>query len=164
MTLINLPSVGSLTLDINNYLTRGLIKGEASKYALSHMLYGKIVRSARRAGFSRRKARKIANRRRRTFVDNIIMHHKRLHDQNRHIVIINARERALMKKKQESVKNNNLEKIKKEKELRSQYKRLSDRPDLKSRASEIRSRISSRRIRAQSRWASIIEAKDKAIS
>ena len=89
------------------------------------------------------------------------MHHKRLHDQNRHIVITNARERALLKKKkQDSLKNNSIEKIKKEKEVRLQYARFSDRPNLKSRASEIRSRIGSRRIRAQSRWASMMETKE----
>jgi hypothetical protein len=156
LTFINLPSVGSLTLDINNYLTRSsLAKGDASKFALSHMLYGKIVRSARRSGFSRRKARKIANRRRRNFVDNIIMHHKRIHDHNRNIVVNNARERALLKKKQlENKANINLSRIEKNK---NQYRNWRERPTIKSQSLEIRSRINSRKVRAQSRWASLIE-------
>jgi len=160
LTFINLPKVGSLTLDITNYLNRGgLIKGDSSKYNLSGLLYGKIVRSARRAGLSRRVARKIANRRRRIFVDNIIMHHKRLHDQNRKIVITNARERALMKKKQlESLKSNTLEKIKKEQESRASYQRFVERPNIQSKSREIRDRLALSKTRAKSRWASIIEA------
>jgi len=52
---------------------------EVARFGLSKALASFMNCMKHRRGLSRREMRKIANRRRRYFVDNIIMHHERLH-------------------------------------------------------------------------------------
>ena len=105
---------------------------------------------------SRRMRRKSANIRRRWFVDNIILHHKRLHDKNRELAVNKARDHAIarrdaLKKKQESVlqraKDPQIEQDRKWREMARN----------KGRADTMRERIESRRLRAHSRWSSVVE-------
>ncbi|MBL6665039.1 MAG: hypothetical protein ISQ34_04255 [Rickettsiales bacterium] len=152
MTFISLP-MGSLTLDKNN-----LLRGDAARFAVSSLLYSKIYRSARRSGHSRSKARKLANRRRRYFVDNIIMHHKRIHDHNRKLVVSSARDRAVARKKEmeHAVRNKELKKT--AQKSRYEHQRWTQKPDIKARSMEIRNRLQTKRARTDSRWAALIES------
>ena len=158
MTFFSLP-IGSLTLDKNN----SILKGEGARFAVSSLLYSKIYRSARRSGYSRSKARKMANRRRRCFVDNIIMHHKRIHDHNRKLVISSARDRAVARKKEMEKQNSNQE-LSHTKTSTSQtrytHQRWTQKTNLKSKAVEVRTRLHSKKTRAESRWAALIESQN----
>lgn len=128
---------------------------------MSSLLYSKIFRSARRSGHSRGKARKMANRRRRYFVDNIIMHHKRLHDHNRKIVISSARDRAVARRKElEQGKGKEAQK-KLDQKNRQEHTRWTQKPSIKAKSSEIRDRIQTKRIRAESRWAAVMQARNE---
>jgi len=113
----------------------------------SHVRKGKI------AGLSRAGRRKIANRRRRWFVDNIIMHHKRLHDKNRQQAVDAMRKKALEKrealKKRQPTLNEALS-LNKDGPLKWR-----DKIDIRERSLSARERISSRRSRAHSRWLSV---------
>lgn len=111
------------------------------------------VRKGKLAGLSRAGRRKIANRRRRWFVDNIIMHHKRLHDRNRQKAVDDMRKKALEKrealKKRQPTLNEALS-LSKDGPLKWR-----DKIDIKERSLSARERISSRRSRARSRWLSV---------
>lgn len=98
---------------------------------------------------SKAKRKKIARRRYRMFVDNIIMHHKRLHDKNRQITIDLTRRRMFDKSKD----------AKREKEDRERKERNKwrDKYAKNNRAVEIKERINARRIRAKSSWTALIE-------
>lgn len=156
MTFISLP-IGSLTFDKNNLLTRRKLKVEdAARFGVSGLVFGKIYRSARRSGLSRRKARKLANRKRRNFVDNIIMHHKRLHDYNRKLVVSSARDRAIARRKKLEVRDQNKDRLEHQRQEKQQQ-RWSEKENIKQKSLEIRQRIETKRIRSQSRWAALIE-------
>jgi hypothetical protein len=58
-------------------------------------VYSLLFGAAGLKGMSKAQRKKRGRRRFRLFVDNIIMHHKRLHDRNRQIVIDLARTRVL---------------------------------------------------------------------
>lgn len=151
--------MGTLTLDISNLLhaNSGLIHQIAGD-ALSHALHSYVRRSGRRRGMSRRQMRKAANRKRRWFVDNIIMHHKRLHDRNRAIVVSNARTRALAKReanKQSPQLQQQKPSLSKDRE---QPKKTPAGPSLKERGMALRGRVDARRMRARSRWLSVMAA------
>ncbi len=128
---------------------------ELAGHALVHDLYSHM-HSNRKTGLSRRLRRKNANIRRRWFVDNIILHHKRLHDKNRELAVVKAREQAIarrdaLKKKQELA----LERAKNpQKEQERKWREL---VELREKSSSIRGRIDTRRMRARSRWLSISE-------
>lgn len=125
-------------------------------HGLAHVLYSHVRKSSRKKGLSRRMARKMANRKRRWFVDNIIMHHKRLHDRNREMVVSNARTRALMKKKNKDTpvgRTINKTPVVYQKTPDAKWQQ---RVVIKDRSNEIRERLEARRMRANSRWASII--------
>ena len=163
LTFITLPR-GSITFDKNNILSKKKFRaGDALKFGVSGFVYSKIYRSARRSGYSRSKARKIANRRRRSFVDNIIMHHKRLHDHNRKLVVSTARDRAVQRKKNaESMtlnKNNNLslQNQRKEKVALNSQRTWIEKNNIKREGLLIRDKTQILRMRAQSRWASVKE-------
>ncbi len=104
---------------------------------------------------SRRMARKMSNRKRRWFVDNIIMHHKRLHDRNREMVINNARTRALARKKVKEEKPN-LSNSTLQYSRTNNNSRWQTKVNTKERGEEIRQRIEAKSLRANSRWASLI--------
>lgn len=108
---------------------------------------------------SRRQMRKTANRKRRWFVDNIVMHHKRLHDRNRAIVVSNARSRALAKR--EALKKSSLTPQKQSQTFaqRARDNSPQSQDNLREKAKSLRGRVDARRLRARSRWLSVMEEK-----
>lgn len=101
-------------------------------------------------GLTRAQRRKLARRRYRMFVDNIIMHHKRLHDRNREIVVSNAKAIALHKSKPKE-----LTRPSSSMSPRREDTKWRDRFSSRQNILEARSQIESRKIRAKSRWNSI---------
>ena len=158
MTFIILPAVGTLTFDVGNFLaTNPALIHEVAGHALAHALYSHIRRGGRSRGLNRRQARKTSNRKRRWFVDNIIMHHKRIHDRNRELVITNARTRALNRRKELEKKSTQLGSSTLQ-HVRDQSGPQRNLVNLKARGAEIRSRANARKLRAESRWASIMRS------
>jgi len=149
-----MPSIGSLTLDFGNFLSlHPALINDVAGHALAHALYSHI-RRAGRGRVSRRQARKMSNRKRRWFVDNIIMHHKRLHDRNRELLISNARTRALARRKSQEKQppmgaSPTLQKD------RDQPTKWRDTVSLKQRGADLRGRSDARRLRARSRWLTV---------
>lgn len=88
--------------------------------------------------------KKITRRRFRMFVDNIIMHHKRLHDKNRDIPIKAEKERLKTQNKKKTLDKKDQNK------WRKKYAK-------DNRAKKIKERINARRIRSKSKWTAIIE-------
>jgi len=129
---------------------------ELAGHAVGHILHGFMKRGRKRRGLNRKQLRKLNNRRRRNFVDNIIMHHQRLANFNRQILISNARERAMIrveKLKQQSLqKQKDLRKSKSDDKL---IKRTMLNSNLRERGKKIRGMNEAKRIRARSRWLSI---------
>ena len=155
MTFILLPAVGSLTFNIGNFIAAhpGLIN-EIAGHALAHALYSHIRRGSR-GGISRRESRKSMNRRRRWFVDNIILHHKRLHDRNRAVVISNARTRALAKRKVPERNPLSLQASSLQHD-RDGGTKWRNAVNLKERGVSLRGTTDSKRLRARSRWLSVM--------
>lgn len=152
-----LPStLSSLSLSASNFVSlHPELISELAGHALVHDLYSHI-HSNRKTGLSRRLKRKNANIRRRWFVDNIILHHKRLHDKNRSLAVNKARDQAIarrdaLKKKQEL----SLEKARNPQ--KDQERKWRELVEMRERSSSIRGRIDSRRMRARSRWLSVAE-------
>jgi hypothetical protein len=151
----SLPTIGTLTIDVTNFLTlHPSLIHEVAGHGLAHALYSHMRRGSR--GLSRRKARKLSNRKRRWFVDNIIMHHKRLHDRNRELAVSNARNRALarrkaLEKKPTQINSSPLQHSRDDSKWRTKVQ-------LKDRGAELRSRSHARKIRAESRWATLIRS------
>jgi len=151
-----LPTIGSIAFSpvalISSY---PIIAYEVVGHALGHILYGFIKRNRKKRGLSRAQMRKMTNRRRRQFVDNIIMHHQRLAKMNRQTIAGNARERAVarretIKRKDDLQRDRNSER---EQEIRKKWR---GGTSLKERGQIIRGAIDTRRIRARSRWLTIV--------
>lgn len=109
----------------------------------------------RRGGYRRRgrpisfaERRRLINRKRRWFTDNIIMHHRRLHEKNREIAVNLTYKRILEKQKD------------KKPILSKQNVSWCQRIDIKSRANLIKQKSRARQRRAISRWGSIIEERN----
>ncbi len=156
MTFINLPNVGTLTLDAASLLqAHPTLLQQIVGDKLMHSLQKYLGRIRGRHGMSRRMMRKSRNRKRRRFVDNIIMHHKRLHDHNRAIVVSNARSRALAKRS--ALKQDHLEyaltpeQIHKRSEEKSYHA-----SSFSERVNTMRGRVDARRLRTRSRWLSVM--------
>lgn len=111
-------------------------------HEILHVFFS-LVRGSRKSRLTRAQRRKLMNRRRRWFTDNIIMHHKRLHDRNREIVVSSARTRVLTKKLAASTPD------------AAPERKWRDRVDTRDRGRTIRGRIDARRMRARSRWLSV---------
>lgn len=159
MTFLSLPAIGSMTFDITNFLgAHPSLIHEIGGHALAHVFYSHLRhRPKRRAGFSRRQTRKLVNAKRRWFVDNIIMHHKRLHDRNREIIVSNVRskilaKREIRKEKPGLLKNQSLHKDHNES---TKWRQM---VEIKRRGVAVRGRIDARRLRARSRWLTIVES------
>jgi len=145
-----------MTLNVSNFIALhpGLVN-EVGGHALAHVLYSYVRRAGR--GGNRRQMRKLSNRRRRWFVDNIIMHHRRLHERNREIVVSNVRSRVLAKR----------EALKKQPQLQQSLKKNQNEQtrwrdsaaDLKQKGLAIRGRVDSKMMRARSRWLTLTDAK-----
>lgn len=127
---------------------------ELAGHALAHSMYSHI-RGGKKIGLSRRARRKAANTRRRWFVDNIVLHHKRLHDKNRELAVSKVREQALAKR--DALKKQSLS-LQTSTPQKDEARKWRDRAELKERASLVRGRVDSRRLRARSRWMEVTEA------
>ncbi|MFM8185680.1 MAG: hypothetical protein ACKN9I_01985, partial [Alphaproteobacteria bacterium] len=102
--------------------------------------------------------RKITNRKRRRFVDNIIMHHQRLAKINRETVVSNARERAIARKEKIARKhsqNQERQKEERKQDVQKQQK-WQGGTSLKERGQKMRGAIDAKRTRARSRWLTVI--------
>lgn len=162
---LTLPNIGSIAFSPSALMaSHPVIAYELAGHSLGHILYGFLKRNRKKRGLSRSQMRKMVNRRRRQFVDNIIMHHQRLANINRQIVVSNARERALARR----------EKIKRQTDLRNASSRAQDfgfekeqdakkrwrgGVSLKERGQRVRGMIDARRTRARSRWLTIVAEK-----
>lgn len=148
-------SVGNL-VGAHPELVRDLVE-----HVITHSVYSHI-RSRRGPTLSRAERRKTANRRRRWFVDNIVMHHKRLHDKNRAIAIGNVRQRLL--EKREALKKQSLTSMIDRPKTPDSATKWRDRYDGREKISAIKGRVDTRRARARSRWLSVVEVKNLAAS
>jgi hypothetical protein len=149
----------TLTLSKLNFLSAHprLVLDVAEGSLLSHNIFSHIRRS-RLLRNGRRRARKTLNRRKRWFVDNIIMHHKRLHDRNRENIIKSARDKAIAKK--EALQKQQLEKNKpKTQKYPSQAEKWREVIRVREKSREIQNRLQAQKIRANSRWRAVIEEK-----
>jgi hypothetical protein len=157
LTFILLPSIGSLTLDIGSLISaHPALINDLAGHALAHALYSYVRRGAHNRR-SRRENRKEMNRRRRWFVDNIVLHHKRLHDRNRAIVISDARTRALAKKKmQRDPRTQGAPDVSPNQDSSMKWRNAIS---LKDRGLKIRGTIDLKKSRARSRWLSVMSAK-----
>ncbi len=80
MSTIDSRSISRLSLDIKRLLKEHpRLIDEIASYSLIRLLYSRS-RIPRLNRFNKRQLRKLRNSRRRWFVDNIIMHHRRIHD------------------------------------------------------------------------------------
>lgn len=147
---LGLPTIGLPNIDIVGFLhSHPSLVHEVAGHAVAHSLYSYVRRAGR--GATRRQTRREANMRRRWFVDNIIMHHKRLHDRNRELIVNNVRAKVLARKMELEKKSPNLAKSK-------EQNKWSERASVKSRAVEIRGRVDTRLLRARSKWLSIAKS------
>lgn len=95
-----LQTVASLALGKTSLLTlQPQLLHELAIHGFEHVIRRLLKGTKRKRGLTRSQMRKIDNRKRRWFVDNIIMHHRRLAEINRQKLVSNARERALARKK-----------------------------------------------------------------
>lgn len=97
-------------------------------------------------GLTRAQRKKLAMRRYRTFVDNIVMHHKRIHDRNREIAVGQISKPKAIKLKDQPTLSPSLN--------RDSHK-WRDKFNPRDHSVIIRGRIDARRLRARSRWVSI---------
>jgi len=154
------PTISSLALSASNFITlHPELINELAGHALVHNLYSHM-HSSKRGGLSRRMKRKNANVRRRWFVDNIILHHKRLHDKNRELSVSRIREQALAKR--DALKNQQSLSLQRATQSlkKDDTKRWREMVELKERSNNISGRIDNRRLRARSRWLSVSEASE----
>lgn len=124
----------------------GLLSSPLVQHLVGHEIlhvFFSLVRGSRKSRLTRAQRRKMMNRRQRWFTDNIIMHHKRLHDRNREIVVSSVRTRVLAKKLAAASPATNVQ------------RKWRDRVDTRDRGLSIRGRIDARRSRARSRWLSV---------
>lgn len=182
MAFFILPIIGTIAFDpLTLASTNPALVYEVAGHALGHALYDHISRLGRRRGLSRREMRKIVNRKRRWFVDNIIMHHQRIHHKNRQTLISSARSRAIEKKKG---KSNNFKEIIKNKESQQRQAPFRSKEDdyydytennknennenysqenqenYQEKGLIIRSRLDAKKIRARTRWLTLLDEKN----
>ncbi len=147
-----MPSVGTMTLDAASLISGNpILVKELAGHALAHVLYSQIRRITHRRGLTRSKMRKLVNRKRRRFTDNIIMFHKRLHDKNRQVIISNARSRALARRDKAKKESPSLERGRND-----DVKMRCASTSLKERGEKLRGHVDARRMRARSRWLSVM--------
>lgn len=157
MGIIDSRSIGTLTLDVRNFLNaHPALINDIAGHAVAHMLYS-YIRHSKKRGLSKRQVRKLKNRKRRWFVDNIIMHHKRLHDRNRELAVSKARQRVQARKK--ALERARVEKFqpKPNKEKEEESMKWRNAVTMKDRGKTLRGRIDTKKSRARTRWTSIAE-------
>jgi hypothetical protein len=150
--------MGTLSIQAGNFLTANpALIHQLGSDALTHVIQRYVKKTRARKGVSRRIMRKTNNRKRRWFVDNIIMHHKRLHDRNRAIAVSNARTRALAKRSmREELSNQNQQSQTFQERAREKSPNHDPSESFKDRAESLRGRVDARRLRARSRWLSVM--------
>lgn len=156
-----IPAIGSIVFSPSALIaSHPAIAYEVIGHTLGNVLYGFLKRNRRRRGLSRSQVRKVNKRRHRYFVDNIIMHHQRLAQINRQIIVSNARERAMMRR--EKIKQQHESKMREKTKSKQEdvRKRWQQGKSLKERGKEIRGNNDARRIRARSRWLTIANQKN----
>lgn len=156
---LSLPAIGSIAFSPTALVaSHPMIAYEIVGHTIGHILYRFIKRTRKKRGLSRAQMRKMTNRRRRQFVDNIIMHHQRLAKMNRQTIAGNARERA-MARREKIKRKDNLQRDRnseKEQEIRKKWQ---GGVSLKERGQRIRGTIDARRTRARSRWLTVVAEK-----
>ena len=154
-----LPTIGSIAFSPSALIaSHPMIAYEIAGHTLGHILYGFIKRNRKRRGLSRAQMRKMTNRRRRQFVDNIIMHHQRLAKMNRQTIVGNARERA-MARREKTQRKADMKKDQTFEKQQESRKKWQGGVSLKERGQKIRGTIDARRTRARSRWLTIVAEK-----
>ena len=162
MNFVALPHIDALVIDASSFVQmHPALVHEVGAHTLAHVLYSFIKRSCNRKGLSRRQIRKIVHRRNRWFVDNIIMHHKRLHDRNRQVIISDARKRAINKKQMSNNFANTSENVSLTSKLKNRshfydtqnYQESEEEKKKRQEKSEqIKLRLQAKQHRAKSRW------------
>jgi hypothetical protein len=154
-----LPIIGSIAFSPTALIaSHPMIAYELAGHTIGHILYGFIKRNRKRRGLSRAQMRKMTNRRRRQFVDNIIMHHQRLAKMNRQTIVGNARERA-MARREKTQRKADMQKDQTFEKQQESRKKWQGGVSLKERGQKIRGTIDARRTRARSRWLTIVAEK-----
>ncbi len=154
-----LPIIGSIAFSPSALIaSHPMIAYELAGHTIGHILYGFIKRNRKRRGLSRAQMRKMTNRRRRQFVDNIIMHHQRLAKMNRQTIVGNARERA-MARREKTQRKADMKKDQTFEKQQESRKKWQGGVSLKERGQKIRGTIDARRTRARSRWLTIVAQK-----
>ena len=137
--------IGAAASDLIGFIsTHPSLVHEVMGHALAHSMISYIRRAGR--GRSRAQMRRAQNMRRRWFVDNIIMHHKRIHDRNREVIVNDARARVIARRQLSRSVN---------KEMGDHEKKWREQVDIKKKGETLRGRVDSRRLRARSRWLSV---------
>ncbi|MDX2082808.1 MAG: hypothetical protein SFV53_02335 [Rickettsiales bacterium] len=152
-------TISTLSLSASNFISlHPELINEIAGHALVHDLYSHM-HSGSKAGLSRRLKRKTANVRRRWFVDNIVMHHKRLHDKNRELTISKIREQALSKRDALKKQSPSIQALQRQQiPQRDEAKKWRELIELKQNAEIMRGRVDTRRLRARSRWLSVADS------
>lgn len=155
MLYLTLPStIHALSIYLANVITANpVIVREIGTHMLLHSMrhHARVPRGMSRVNRGNlRLRRRAVNQRHRWFVDNIIMHHRRLHEKNRQIAINNSRNSSLLvsKKPNDPLNLNRREPL-------TQQKNWGQRVIIQNGTQDLRNRIESRRIRAKTRWLTI---------
>lgn len=142
MDFISLSNINAISSAAHGLMGSPLVQQIVTD-EIFHSLFN-MLRRKKGKKLSRSQRRKLANRRRRWFTDNIIMHHKRLHDRNREIVIASAKTKTLAKRL--------MEQHAPKPETTNKWR---DRVDVRDKGRTVRGRVDARRSRARSRWLSV---------
>ncbi len=140
--LISLANFNAISLASSGLMNSPLVHHFVG-HEILHVFFS-LVKGPKGKRLSRSQRRKLLNRRRRWFTDNIVMHHKRLHDRNREVVVSSARTRSLAKKLAAGTTPE-----------KAAPRKWRDRVDTRDRGLSIRGRVEARRSRARSRWLSV---------
>jgi hypothetical protein len=155
---LTLPAIiNSVSLYANSLITAypALVR-EVGTHLIAHSM-NSYIRSGRNLRVSRRLRRRAMHQKRRWFVDNIIMHHKRLHDHNRELAIKEARKRGLKLNNKE--KKDSLVKSVRKPEMNDRKDAWQQKILIKEYSKQIRGRIEARRVRARTRWLTVKDNK-----
>lgn len=153
MTTLDTRNLTKLKIDVRRLLKLNPnLLNDIAGYSLIRLQYSRS-RIPRLSRFEKRQLRKIRNARRRWFVDNIIMHHKRIHDQNNKLKLDKSKENIKLNKNPK-INRGNISLISKSRN--DCCENWQNNLLLKERGRKIRGRIDSRKIRARSRWVSIL--------
>lgn len=154
MSTIDSRSISRLSLDIKRLLKEHpRLIDEIASYSLIRLLYSRS-RIPRLNRFNKRQLRKLRNSRRRWFVDNIIMHHRRIHDKQDKL--IKSRQINNLAKNKDESRNKKIITYNPRKKDFNCKNSWQENYLLKERGQKIRGRIDARRLRARSRWVSIL--------